>query len=166
MAVIQTLKLSKKIQWVSRRKLLLLRSCKRSKTRIGHSDNRTKVSMIGHGVLFTEETLTVAKSMLRCTITSTAYITISKTECALLVHSQNLTYAQMMRGHTPSFLTRKRILGFSTVLSPLRDVFSPLKYSWGVYRRKALRWIFGFVAARSTRNGNTSKLTIFFIETT
>ena len=53
-------------------------------------DDRTKVSMIGHLVLFAEENTSSSKSILRYTLTSTAYLAIGRTESALLVLLQNL----------------------------------------------------------------------------
>ena len=59
MAVIQTLIKPKQVNAVSLCQKLLYTATELQAIRIRHSDNRTKVSMIGHGVLFTEETLTV-----------------------------------------------------------------------------------------------------------
>ena len=107
-------------------KLLLLRSCKRSKTRIGHSDNRAKVSMIGHGVLFTEETLTVAKI---------------RTHVYCLSFCK--TCARTVRGHAPYSSTRKRIFAnkqsktvFFFFRTLLKDVFGLHKSSYVVFMKK------------------------------
>ena len=53
-------------------------------------DDRMKVSMIGHLVFFTEENTSSSKSILRYTLTSTAYLAIRRTESSLLVLLQNL----------------------------------------------------------------------------
>ena len=63
--------------------------------------------------------------MPRCTFTSTAYLTIRKTECALLDLSQNEA------SHVLSFLTRKIILAEIKypVLQNIAEVFNLSKES-------------------------------------
>ena len=54
------------------------------------TDDRTKVSMIGHLILFAEENTSSSKTILRYTLTSTTYLAIGRTESVLLVLLQNL----------------------------------------------------------------------------
>ena len=63
--------------------------------------------MIGHGVLFTEKTLTVSEVHF---VTDSRLLPIkSSTEQNLLCLSFRRTCARTVRGHAPSTLTRKKI---------------------------------------------------------
>ena len=131
-------------------------TCWRLKTRIGPSENRTKVYTKKHWQYW-------------------KYASFHIHIYCLSNHQQNRVcsawlFAELTRKWCevthPLFWREKDKTGFSTVLLPLRDVSSPPKFSWGVYRRKALRWIFGCAAANVTAIHQKINLTIFLIETT
>ena len=137
--------------WVLRENVLLPRSYKRSKRRIGHSENRTKVSMIGHGVLFTEEILRVLEVYF---ITDSRLLPIkSSTKQNLLYLSFRRTCARTVRGHAPSTLTRKRIFANKQDKTALfffrmflKDVLGLHKGSYVVSMRKIVSLIFWYIA--------------------
>ena len=65
--------------------------------------------MIGQLVLYAKENTSSSKSILHYTFTSTAYLVINRTECALLVLLLR-TCVQTKPGHAPYFLTQKGLL--------------------------------------------------------
>ena len=98
----------------------------------------TKVFMIGHLILFTEEGTSSSKSILRYTLTSTAYLAIGRTESAFCT-----TCARTKRGQAPYFLMRKRTFantpdksGHFFFTSRLKNTPGLLKGSNTVFRKE------------------------------